>query len=582
MNRQPVSVPKYAALYERLSRDDEHQGPSHSIINQQKLLEELMEKYGYKEFRHFTDDGISGTRFDRPGFLQMMDEIETGNISAVLTKDASRIGRDHLRVGLFLETLRQKEIRFIAPGDNVDTAMGEDDFMPFRNIIHEWHVRDISRKIRAMFQTKGRSGKHTTTRPVYGYMRSPEDKNDWIIDEEAASVVRRIFSMTIDGKGAYQIARDLTDEKILRPTAHVSKREGGRIPPQGTSELHVWTGSTVDGILGRADYMGHTVNFQTYTASYKDKTRKRRAKEEQLIFENTHEAIIDPETWETAQKCRKVKRVRGKNGEAKPFTGLVYCPDCNRRMYNHRKGETHKYPTPDYYQCPGYNKYPKVCTNHYIRTDALNTLALDAIKAVSGFIKEDEDEFVRLVHEAHNHQNAETAKIQQKQLVTFQKRHTELDLLIKQLYEDKVKGSISEKRFEILSGEYETEQTELEQQIPALQTALEVFTMESSKTGSFIKLVKKYTDITELTPTILNEYIDRIYVHEVDKSSGDREQSVEISFNFIGRIDLPVEEPTPEELERLEKDRLRRKKNREYFRKWAAEKRPQKAQKTSA
>jgi len=582
MNRQPISMPKITALYERISKDDDLDGQSNSIVNQKQLMEEHAAKLGLANIRHFSDDGISGSRFDRPGFLQMMDEIEAGNVQAVLTKDSSRIGRDHLRVGLFLETLRQKGVRFIAPGDNVDTDLGEDDFLPFRNILHEWYVRDTSRKIKTVLHSRGNNGKHMTNTAVYGYISSPDDKNIWLIDEEAANVVRRIFQMTIDGKGPWQIAKVLTDENVTRPSTYIAKRDGSRYTPKGASEPYAWSSATVQNTLDRAEYMGCTVNFRTYKDSYKDKKKKFRPKDEWLIIEGTQEPIVDRETWETAQKCRIVKRRRNSTGEANPFTGLVFCADCGTRMYNHRYGEVIKYDSQDTYHCQLYSKYPPKCTMHYIKTSTLQALTLDAIRAVSGFVKENEDEFVRVVSEAHDIQSAEAARSHQRQLAKHQKRHGDLDSLIKQLYEDKVSGALTSKRFEILSGEYESEQEGLEHQIAELLSGLATYDTESGNTDRFIKIVRKYTDITELNATILNEYIDKIIVHEADKSSGEREQVVDIHFNFIGRIPLPVEEPTQEELEAQEKQRRRREKQREYFQRWAAKNRLKKQQQKTA
>ena len=350
--------------------------------------------------------------------------------------------------------------------------------------------------------------------------------------------------MTIEGKGAYQIARTLTDEKIhLRPTAYIALRDGYEI--LHPNDKYHWHGASIQSILDKPEYMGHTVNFRTERESYKYEKHIHRPKEEWLIFENTQEPIVDEKTWETAQKCRKVKRRSNSTGEANPMTGLAYCADCGGRLYNHRRKE-YKYDSDDYYACQQYCKYPKKCTNHFIRTSALEALALEAIRAVSGFVKENEDEFVRLVREMHDLQSAETVKIQQKQLAKSKKRNKELDSLIKQLYEDKVSGSLSAKRFEILSGEYETEQEDLERQIAELQTEIAVFNAEGNNAIQFIEVVRKYTEIPKLTGTILNEYIEKIIVHEADKSNGRREQTVDVYFNFIGRFAIPGQaEPEP-------------------------------------
>ena len=562
MNRQPIVVPKNGdtAAYLRLSKDDENQGPSNSIVNQKKLLEDHAKLLGLKSLRFYTDDGESGRFFDRPAYTQLLDDIEAGKISVLMVKDTSRLGRDHLRVGLFLEMLRAKGVRLIAPGDGYDSDEGEDDFLPFKNIFHEWYVKDTSRKIKHILHGKGNSGKHMTNAAIYGYKKSASDKNDWLVDDESASIVRRIFQMTIAGKGPYQIARSLTDEKILRPTAYIAIRDGRDIPKP--SERYNWSGKSVQDILDKPEYMGHTVNFRTYKDSYKDRNCKYRPKEEWKVFEDTQPAIIDAETWQAAQKCRKVKRRPNTSGEANPMTGLVYCGDCGGRLYNHRGGiQTEKYDSHDSYACCQYSKYPPKCTMHYIKTSTLNTLALEAIRTVSGFVRENEDEFIQLVREAHDLQSEEAVKLQQKQLSQHQKRHKELDSLIKQLYEDKVSGALTAKRFELLSGEYETEQECLEGQIAEMQAAASAYDEDSGNTGRFINMVRRYTEISELTATILNEYIEKIVVFEADRSSGRREQRVDIYFTFIGRIDIPGQFDS----EPFDKDEHRKAQFRAYY-----------------
>ena len=550
-NRQPIFTPKITALYERLSRDDEitcanHVGvrESNSITNQKSLLEEYANRNGFTNIHHFQDDGYSGTNWNRPGWQELIAKIENNEVGVLIIKDSSRMGRDYLRVGLYREMFREKGVRFIAMNDGIDSDKGDDDFTPFREIMAEWYARDTSKKIKSVLHAKGKSGKHMTNSAIYGYKKSPEDKNKWVIDEEAAAVVRRIFKMTIEGKGAYQIARTFSDEKILRPSTYIALRDGYEI--KNPNDKYVWNGTVVQLILGRPEYMGHTVNFRTYKENYKDKNIIRRPKDEWVIFENTQPYIVETETWETAQKCRKVKRRPNAAGETNPMTGLVICADCGYRMCNRKAPPDRKYDSQDTYSCQQYSKYPKKCTMHYIKSSALESLTLDAIRAVSGFVRENEDEFVRLVREEHDLQSAEAAKIQQRQLVKHRKRHKELDLLIKQIYEDKVSGSLSAKRFEILSGEYEVEQEDLERQIAELQAGLDAYDAENDNTDKFIKIVRRYTEIPELTGTILNEYIDKIFVHEADRSSGRREQTVDIYFNFIGKFSIPgLVEPEP-------------------------------------
>ena len=332
---------KYVALYSRLSKDDELSGPSGSITNQMDMLEKYAKANGHSNIKHFSDDGFSGTRFDRPGFSEMLSEIEAGNISIILCKDITRIGRDYLRVGLYMESFRQKGVRLIGISDGTDTSNSEDDLTPFRNIVAEMYARDTSRKIKSVLHAKGRDGKHLTNSALYGYRKSADNKHQWIIDDEAANVVRRIFNMTIGGKGPYQIARALTDEKVIRPSAYIALRDGYEMP--NPDDKYNWNGATVRKILDKPEYMGSTVNFRTYKDLYKDRNNKRRPREEWLVFENTQEPIVEPETWETAQRCRIVRRRENSVGETNPLTGLVYCADCGSRMYNHRSAKVVQY-----------------------------------------------------------------------------------------------------------------------------------------------------------------------------------------------------------------------------------------------
>jgi len=436
-----------------------------------------------------------------------------------------------------MESLRQKGVRLIGISDGVDTSNGDDDLTPFRNIIAEMYARDTSRKVKAVLRAKGKDGKHLTNAAVYGYRKESENKNQWIIDPESAIVVRRVFQMTIGGKGPYQIARTFTDEKILRPSAYIAVRDGYDIPEP--EDKYNWGGQSVKNILDRPEYMGFTVNFRTYKDSYKDRDTKKRPKEEWAVFENTQEPILDAATWESAQKCRVVRRRRNSTGEPNPLTGHIYCGECGGRMYNHMGTMAGIYDSQDSYACTQYTKYPPKCTMHYIKTSVLRTLILDAVKRVSGFVRGNQEEFVRLVREASEIQSVEAAKSQKKELAKSQKRCSELNALIKGLYEDKINGSLSPKRFEILSKEYEAEQESLEQRITELQGGLEQFNEEGQKAGKFIEVVSRYTDFSELTPAMLNEFVDKVYVHEADNSSGRRLQKVEIFLNFIGQFDVP-------------------------------------------
>jgi DNA invertase Pin-like site-specific DNA recombinase len=547
---------KLTILYERLSHDDELQGESNSITNQKKILEDYANKNGFPNILHISDDGCSGTNFNRPGWKQLIAEVEAGNVGTVIVKDMSRVGRDYLQVGFYTEVMfRQRSVRFIAISNNIDSAKGENEFAPFLNIMAEWYARDTSRKIKAVLHNKGNNGKHMTNAAVYGYLKHPDDKNQWIIDEEAASIVRRIFQMTIDGKGPFQIARILTDEKVTRPSHYIAERDGWDNPPDSYAERYNWGGSVVKNILSRPEYMGCTVNFRTYKDSYKDRKAKFRPQEEWSVFDNTQEPIVDAETWKTAQKCRKVTRRRNATGVANPLTGLVHCADCGSRMFNHL-GTQRQYDSQDSYLCNQYTKYPRKCTAHYIKTSALRTLALDVIRRVSGFAMSNSEEFMCRVREASELRSAEEARERKERLAKSVKRCNELDSLIKRLYEDKVAGSLSQKRFEKLSSEYEDEQEGLESQIAELRNALEQYSEDGGRAEKFLELTRRYTDFTELTPAMLNEFVDKIIVHEAVGVGYMRTQKVEIFLNFVGDFLVPgQEEAEPKPLDPVEHQR---------------------------
>ncbi|MDR2559835.1 MAG: DUF4368 domain-containing protein, partial [Oscillospiraceae bacterium] len=514
----------------------------------------------------FADDDYSGTNWERPAWKELMSEIESGNVSVIIVKDMSRVGRDYLRVGLFMEMLRENGIRLIAVNDSVDTLKGDDDFTPFRNIISEWYARDTSKKIKSVLHAKGNSGKHMTNAAIYGYVKDPADKNHWLIDPEAAAVVRRIFNMTIEGKGAYQIARILTDEKVTRPQVYIAIRDGGNYVPKSADEPYTWGGRSVQNILDKLEYAGHTVNFKTEKSSYKSRKMSYRPQDEWVVFENTQEPIIDTETWHTAQKCRTVRR-RGINKDPNPLTGLLYCGDCGSRLYNHRGTLAGVYDSQDSYACNQYSKYPPKCTRHYIRTSTAQNLILGAIKSVSDYVRNNQAEFIKIVRDENELRHEQDTKTRRKQLVKNQKRYAELDTIIKRLFEEKISGAITDKRFEILSGDYEREQSELETQIAELQAGLEQYQADGEKAEQFIKVVKKYTDFTELTPSMLNEYIEKVIIYEPEKVNGRvKKQKVEIFLNFIGKFDLPIDgEDEPEEAEEIDLEEIKKAKWRENY-----------------
>lgn len=583
MNRQPETT-KITALYERLSRDDDLQGDSNSIIHQKQMLEDYASKNGFRNISHFSDDGFSGGNFDRPGWKRLISEIKAGKVGTVIVKDMSRVGRNYLQVGFYTEVMfHEKDVRFIAISNNIDSTNRESgEFAPFLNIMAEWYLRDSSRKIKTVMRAKGMSGERLTFSPIYGYTLDPADKKKWIVDEEAAKVVRRIYRLTIEGKGPCDIARILANDKVERPSYYMVTRGISKHTQYALSTPYAWSGNTIAHMIGKPEYLGHTVNFRTYKDSYKDKKVKETPKEDWVIFKNTHPAIVDSETWETAQRCRKTVRRTDSLGEANPLTGLVFCADCGAKMYNHRK----PYPTTyvnkkgykctrcpkDVYVCSTYSltgrRFNRQCTSHNIRTVVLRELVLDAIRSVSGFVKRSEGDFIKQVRATSAVRYEETARSHKKRIEKGKKRVAELDTLIRKTYEDNVSGKLTDKRFEILSAGYEREQSELEQSITALQAELDSFNTDSVRADKFIEIVRKYTDFTELTAPMIHEFIEKIVVHEADKSSGERVQKVDIYLNFIGKFDAPHPAPTPEEIAEEEKEKKRRAQRREAQRRY--------------
>ena len=565
---------KITALYERLSRDDDQAGDSNSIVNQKKYLESYAEQRGYTNIRHYTDDGWSGGNFDRPSWKRLVADIEAGKVAHVLVKDMSRIGRDYLQTGFYTEVVfRQHDVHFVAIANSVDSDdQNSNEFAPFLNIMNEWYLRDLSRKQKTAIRVKGESGKPTTNSAIYGYKKMPGDKYTWHIDEEAAAVVRRIFRLTIEGKGPYEIARILFEDKVETPAVYAAKQ--GRGVWKGKEEFpnpYNWTGFVVSQILSKPEYMGHTVNFRSHKQSYKDKNPVMNPKEDWLIFENTHEAIVDRETWELAQKLRKTPRRHDTLGEANPLTGLLFCADCGAKMMNHRsKGGTENNPYPsDFYDCFSYTlahqKRTHACCGHYIRTRVLRELILDTIRTVSTFAISNPDEFMEKVRAASQLRQAEAAKDTRRKLNKDKKRIAELDTIIKKLYESFAIGRITDERFDSLLAEYEAEQKELQASVADAEQRLSSFEEDTVRLDQFLALAKKYTDFSELTTPMINEFIDKILVHAPEKIDGDRVQEVEIYLKFIGRFELPAPELTPEEEKRQEQLRRHRIKSRERY-----------------
>ena len=526
MNRTRQTTDKsknrITALYERFSRDDELAGDSNSIVNQKKMLEDYAKSNGYTDLVHFTDDGYSGGNFDRPGWKEMLRQIEDGSIGAVIVKDMSRVGRDYLQVGFYTEVFfREKGVHFVAISNGVDSDINtSSEFAPFLNIMNEWYLRDCSRKIKAVLQAKGRDGKPITNNPPYGYIKDPEDKNRCDM-----------------------------------------------------SKPYEWAGVSVVRMLEKPEYMGDTVNFRTKKLSYKDKVAVKNDSDEIVVFTDTHEAIIDRKTWYMVQELRKTKRRINTEGETNPFVGKIFCADCGGKMHYRNEGKRagrnwrglpdgSVRTTPACYNCGNYNnshdQSGKVCCSHNIQAKVIDQFVLETIQYACKSVRMDERAFVESIRSASEIREQSEAKKLKAALKHQEKRYAELDILLKKVYEDNALGRLPDKRYEMLSAGYEKEQAELEQSIKTCREQLTQYDEDTDRTEEFLALVHKYTDITELTPVIINEFVDKILVHKAEKIDGERVMEIEIYLNFIGKVELPAQELTEEELAEIkEKQRLR-------------------------
>ena len=561
---------KMTALYERLSRDDDLQGDSNSIVNQKLYLQAYAEEHGFANCRHYTDDGYSGGNFERPGWKQLIADIEAGKVGTVIAKDMSRVGRNYLETGFYTEVVFRKcNVRFIAIANGVDNINPESgEFVPILNVMNEWYLRDQSRKMIAAYRQKGNSGLPTNNNCIYGYRKDPEQKNHWLVDEEAAQVVRRIYQMACEGHGAYEIARMLTQEKVDSPGFYFSQhRCGMRQNYTDASRAHDWNGATVTRILTHQEYMGHTVNFRSGKRFFKD-DRHMNPPEDWVIFEHTHEAIVTKDVWELAQRALKSRKRTDTLGEANPLTGLMYCADCGARMYNHRcgtkKGDAYSL---DGYNCSTYTlsrrRETRGCTSHSISTQTVRTLLMDTIRTASCYAIENKAEFEQKVREACQVRHAKSARELKARLLKARKRCGELDVLIKKLYEAYALEKITEKRFDELLTGYEAEQAELNEAIQSEQAGLDSYEASTENMEAFMALARKYRDVEELTTPMIYDFVDRIIVHAPQKINGERHMQVEIILRFIGNFQAPRPESTAEEIEQAEKDRKRRAQNRE-------------------
>lgn len=525
------------ALYARLSKDDDLVGDSNSIVHQKEILAKYAKEQGFTNIEFYVDDGFSGTNFNRPDFQRMMADAEEGKISTVIVKDMSRFGRDYIMVGYYTEIyFSNLDIRFIAINDNVDSNIQtENDLTPFKNVFNEWYARDTSKKIRAVFKAKGNSGKHLTTNPPFGYKKDPDDKDKWIIDEEAATTVRRIFEMFANGVRMPEIARKLTQEKVETPTLY-NMKHGIKI--RRTSEFpEIWSNATIKGILDQIAYAGHTVNFQTTKKSYKNKKQVRLPKEGWVIYRNTQEAIIDEKTFETVQQMRNVKRAYTKFNEPNMFSGLLFCADCGNRLTIQRMAKNRNM---DNFTCATYRKKKKgLCSSHRILVSELTEVVKSDLQKVCEYVFLHEKEFT---DEYLSGSKKETEKFQSKtktEIKRLSDRQEEIGRIIRKLYEDNVSGRITDERFDFLAKSYDDEGNDLEQKILELQYALSASVQDEEKLSKFLKVVKTYTEIQELTPEILNSFVERIYIGETERYNNRKMQEVEIIYKFVGAINLP-------------------------------------------
>ena len=525
------------ALYARLSKDDDLVGDSNSIVHQKEILAKYAKEHGFTNIEFYVDDGFSGTNFNRPDFQRMMADAEEGKISTVIVKDMSRFGRDYIMVGYYTEIyFSNLDIRFIAINDNVDSNIQtENDLTPFKNVFNEWYARDTSKKIRAVFKAKGNSGKHLTTNPPFGYKKDPNDKDKWIIDDEAAATVRRIFQMYVDGYRISEIGHKLTEEKVETPILYYMNRG---IKTNARSEYpEIWDLMSIKYILSQTAYAGHTVNFQTAVKSYKTKKQIRLPKEDWIIYRNTQEPIIDEKTFETVQQMRKAKRARTKYNEPNMFSGLLYCADCGNHLTIQRVARNRKM---DNFSCATYRKKKKgLCSCHRILVSDLETIVKEDLQKVCEYVFLHEKEFT---DEYLSGSKRETVKFQAKtkaELKRLSERQEEIGRIIRKLYEDNVNGRITDERFDFLAKSYESEGVDLKTRIQELQIALSASVQDEERLSKFLKVVKSYIKIEELTPEILNSFIEKIYIGETEKYDGRKMQEVEIIYKFVGAINLP-------------------------------------------
>ncbi|WP_251545879.1 DUF4368 domain-containing protein [Pumilibacter intestinalis] len=527
------------ALYSRLSCDDDQNGDSNSIVHQKEMLGKYAQEHGMPNPQFYVDDGYGGTNFNRPDFQNMIRDIESGKVTTVIVKDMSRFGRDYLKVGYYTEIFfGERNVHFIAVNDGVDNNNEYDsDFTPFRNIINEWYAKDTSKKVRAVLKAKGNSGKPLCNCPPYGYYKDPTNKDKLLVDEYGANVVREIYSLCLQGYGPTQIARILTARGVDSPVVWKSKI-GVKYSLEKFETPEIWSTRAVIGILSNPLYLGHTVNFRTSKKSYKSKQIIFRPKEDWVVFENTHEAIIDQDTFDTVQRLRESKRRPARLGEMSVFSGLLFCADCGKKMYLNRCKEYKQYDKARFV-CGTYRKGTaknRGCTSHSITLDAVEQIVLADLQRVLAMAKTNEKEFAELLQSNYNKEAKRDLTAKAKEFDESERRIKELDSIIQRVYEDNINGKISDERFKKMTQSYEDEQAELTERVKVLRRELEAAKEQSDGTDKFLRLVRKYTEITELTPEIVRTFIEKIIVHEKEKVDGKRRQTVEIIYNCVGAI----------------------------------------------
>lgn len=529
---------QWTALYCRLSCDDDLAGDSNSIKNQKMLLKQYADEQRLKNIRYYVDDGFSGSNFDRPDFKRMLADIDDGLISTVVVKDMSRFGRDHILVGYYTKYyLPEADVRFIAIYDQVDSETNpDDDITPFKNILNEMYAKDCSRKIRAVAKAKGNAGKHLTTVPPLGYIKDPDNKEKWIVDEEGAAIVREIFSLCVKGYGPTQIARILTENGVETPTVY-AKRKGLAIAQREKADMEIWATHTIVRILGNMQYLGHTVNFTTYKKSYKSRRKLEAPREDWVIFENTQEAIIDQETFDTVQRIRQGKKRIADMGAPNMLSGMLYCADCGQKMYLCRCSTVKQ---AEYFNCSSYRKQKKrTCSSHQITAHAVKDMIRDDIRYTIRFAQDNKEEFLELLKRRSDAKTKRELNQSLKEVMGMEARIKELDKIIQSLYEDKVAGKLSEERYFKMSDNYEAEQAELKEKVEKLKGSIDHAKSKMDDISKFISLVDKYSDFEELTPEILRAFIDKVLIYEKQKVDGHYKHTIEIIYNFVGAVEIP-------------------------------------------